>query len=416
MANIIDALLVTLGLDTSEYEKGTEKAEKSLSDFDKKKEASDKKRAKDDKKASQERDKQFKNQRDQTKATAADFNKLRNQIVGVMVAFTAGKGLIDFARDAMMGAASVGRLSENSGMAVETISGLEQAMKRIGGSGEEARTTVGNLSQELAKYNLGMESSLGEYLRFGGDFRQGEMKDTYSLLLGMADTFERLNKANPADAWMKASRMGISENMFNLLKQGRQAVKDQIADGAKLTGITKEQADSARQAQKAWADLISNLESVGKAILFPILKEISGWMEKHKDDITRWIGKLREAVGKFSAGGMEKFIGTLERIGELLENIVKLAEKVGLIKPEATEERLVDKLGNAGTHPAMMVKKMYDLWSMKGQAQAGASSKVDIGQVTINTQAKDANGIAAGMRGALDRHMNLTTQAASGVN
>lgn len=36
MATIVDALLVTLGLDTKDYENGAKKAEKSLAEFDKK--------------------------------------------------------------------------------------------------------------------------------------------------------------------------------------------------------------------------------------------------------------------------------------------------------------------------------------------------------------------------------------------
>ena len=34
MTTIVDALLVTLGLDTKEYEKGTKKAEKEMAEFD----------------------------------------------------------------------------------------------------------------------------------------------------------------------------------------------------------------------------------------------------------------------------------------------------------------------------------------------------------------------------------------------
>src|SRR5574340_1247886 len=254
MANVVDALMVTLGLDVREYEKGTKKAEKAHADFDKKQESAKKKNQQQDKKLNNEREKQFKEQQSQNKATIEGLNKLRNQLVSVMTLFTAGKGIVDFAKNAVMGAAAVGRLAENADMAVSDVSGFEQALTRIGGSADEARGTIGTLTQELAKYRMGMDSVITEYVgRAQGGMQHGELSSTKNLLLGMADAFERMAKTDPGKALMVASRMGISENVLNLLKQGRKAVAAQIADGARLTGINKQQSDQARDAQKAWA-------------------------------------------------------------------------------------------------------------------------------------------------------------------
>lgn len=432
MANVIESLLVSLGLDTKEYEKGVKKAEKSTDALAKKEKDAKKKNSDQDKKDAKERDKHQKEREKQNKQTIDGLNKIRNQILGVMTVFAAGQGIMSFAKSTIFGASAIGRFAENSGMAVSEVAGLGQALERIGGSSEEAQGTIESLSEEMSKYKMGMESAITEYIRWQGGISHGELDTTKNLILGMADAFQKMNEQNPADALMKAHRMGISTNMFNLLKQGRAAVQGQIADGAKLTGINEKQVAVAQKAQKAWADSAARLASVGRSILIPILNAISKWMDKHKDDIGRWLEKLQNTISEFTPEALEgvgrafdRIYETVIAIGDTVSQLKDFGIRMGIIRSDEEQKKWEEKnkadpvrkalfsKGIPGSVDVMNAVSAYISNRGGGSKSSTTTSNVHVGQINV-TGASDPRGSAKAVEGALQNFSGLATQANTG--
>lgn len=433
MATIVDALLVTLGLDTKEYEKGTKKAEKELAEFDKKRADSEKHNEDAKRKAAKEQELRFKNQQLQDKAVNEALGHMRNQLIAIGGLFMAGQGLIAFAKSSIDTAANVGRLAENTSMAKKEIAGLDQAFKRTGGSAEEAQSTIGMLAKNLANMNMGIESNVPEFARFGGDMNHGALKDAKSYLLAIADLLHKINKENPSKAWMVAGRLGLGDTAFNLLKQGRKAVQAQIADGARMSGFNDEMTDQAREAQKTWADMTVEMASVGNAVLLPVLQEIDKWMKEHKKDIDDWLIKLREFLRQVTPGTIEKIGDAFEFVGSAIMAMVNallklrpLMDSLGLTTPDKGK-----KPGDKDKQPGLLAQGAKSLWDtngllmgpvgmLKGAWNLGQSlgqnmagdTHVNINQMTITTQATDARGVASGMRDALSQR-GLAMQANS---
>lgn len=424
MANIVDALLVTLGLDTKEYQKGTKKAEKALDEFSKKQDDAKKKNADSDKKAEREKNKQFSEQRRQDKESLQALNKMRNEMLGIMGLFMAGQGIMAFAKNSIFGAAAVGRLGDNAKMSVEEVAGLGQALERIGGTTQEAQSQIESITEAIAKYKLGMDSAITEYQRWGGSVQGHQLDNAKETLLGMADLFETLSKKDVSKALFQAHQMGISTNMFNLLKQGRAAVQAQIADGARLTGINRKQTDEAARAQKAWVDMAAHLESVGRAVLFPILQAISDWMGKHKADIHVWIDKLRNAINEFSPKAIEGIGATFDKIYETVKAIVhglemmsSLADKFGFGSTGKTPSGASPKMmvggpiagGGAYAQTLMSMVSAMSGWAF-GKSSSSSTSSVQIGQINVHG-ANDPKGSAAAVSSALQNFSGLAAQA-----
>jgi len=437
MATVVDALLVTLGMDTKDYEKGEKKAEDLLEQLEKKDEelkkkqlkatsqqekkkielqrksvkeqiAAEKKRRETEQKEGQEREKR-------NKDTSEALKKIRNQLVAIGGLFMAGQGIMGFVKQQVDLAANVGRLSENTGLAVEDLAGLQQAFTRTGGSAEDAQATIAMLTKNLANMRSGMESNVSEFMRWGGSTNQGQFKNTREYILGIADLLQRVNKTDPGKAWNIASRLGLSDAAFNLLKQGRGAVQAQIADGAKLAAMNKKQADEAREAQRAWADMSTLLASVGRAVLFPILRAIQDWTKGHQGNIQVWITQIRDFLSKATPEAIAKIgdqftkiANAIDKIGDAAVKLAPLMDKLGLSKTTDAEFR-----AQKAQETQRVVKYFNDRKIAREQAAAVAGNtdnSVHVGQMTINTKATDAKGVAAGMHDAL-QYRGMTTQS-----
>jgi len=409
MATIIDSLLVSLGLDTSEFKKGIGESEKDHGKLVKKVEEGDKKITEADKKVGKEKARQQKEDQRAQKQSLENMNKMRNQVLGMIGLFTAGKGILNFIKDTVATTAALDRMSEVTGVSIHELGGWNQALERTGGTAEEMQNTIRSLSQEIAKYKQGLESNVIEYAFWQGGMQHGELDKTRNYLLGIADVLQRLNKLDPQKAMLAASKMGISENVFNLLKQGSAAVEQQVASGARLAALTSEQGKEARKAQAAWADMATQLQSVFKPIIFGVLKAIGGWMEKHGADISRWVENLKQAIAGFTPETIEKVGAAIGKIVDALMMAVKLmgalydtAQKFGIVSDIQKSQGWMDKnpkikaaaadagkaITSGGT--SMVAKGMLDMMTtFSNMLYGGNKTSNNSSQTTINIATRD---------------------------
>ena len=103
MPTIVDALVVTLGLDPAGFVKGQKDAAQSF------------------KKTQDEATAVGKQIENSGKQAAEFFSALRKEVIGLFAAFTAGKGLKEFIADITAGDAALGRMAGNLKTAPETL-------------------------------------------------------------------------------------------------------------------------------------------------------------------------------------------------------------------------------------------------------------------------------------------------------
>src|ERR1700759_2790407 len=104
MATIIDALVVTFGLDTSQFKKEkaeTTKATKQLTDAEKR---------------------SGKEIEEANKRAGESFKKVRNEVLGLLAIFTAGMGLKNFTESTIASAANLGFMAKNLQMSTTELS------------------------------------------------------------------------------------------------------------------------------------------------------------------------------------------------------------------------------------------------------------------------------------------------------
>ncbi len=313
MANVIDSLLVTLGLDVSAYKKGSAEAEKATESLDKKTIDSGKKTGEYEKKLATEQAARTKFLNEQAKKTVDNYSKARNELLLFLSLFTAGKGLLDFASSTIRNVANMERLGEVVGVGVNKLGAWQLAAKNTGGSAEEMTGQILKASQDIASFQngIGSQGTTG-FLALGG--KASELKDTQTYLMGMARVVSDLvSKYGEARAFQFANqRMGMGLNEFNLLKLGTEELGKQLAINEKIVGLDHQKGQQAIEMQKRWNNLTESFEQTGRTVLFALtpaleelgaqLQQVAQWAIDHKDDIKKWVD---ESVGTLRQLGRE---------------------------------------------------------------------------------------------------------------
>ncbi|WP_407280610.1 hypothetical protein U5817_10020 [Aromatoleum evansii] len=127
-------------------------------------------------------------------------------------------------------------LSERTGVAVETLNGLDYAMKLSGGSSEELEKGLQNLNKRLSEVAAGDKSSTALFRSLGIGAKSAE-----EALLQLADVFPRLSKADQVRVGNDLLGKSYAA-LVPLLAQGRAGLQGMIEEGQRLNPITAEMA------------------------------------------------------------------------------------------------------------------------------------------------------------------------------
>lgn len=294
MANVIDALVVTLGLDPKGFTAGSRKAKQEMAGLSE--EA--KKRATEIERAGAN--------------AAVFFSKVRNEALALAAVFTAGVGIKGFVENTIGSAVSLGFMAKNLDMSTESLGAWQHAAQRAGGTADGITAQLKESALELAQVKMGRGSEAAtEFYRQGGiDVRN--FKTGNEFLLARSKIIHDLFSVDPTRAMLVAQRMGISEDSFNLLKQGPAAVMALVDAQRKNSQITEEQATAALKLNNAWLDFRDRINTVATQMLLRLepsinrvlakLQSLAEWVASHQDDIGKWLDKTLVAITEFARG------------------------------------------------------------------------------------------------------------------
>jgi hypothetical protein len=335
MATVIDSLVVTLGLDPKAFKAGSAQARTDL------------------KATSTEAEKTAKEMQASGKVAAEFFSKIRNEALAMLAVFTAGVGIKNFVENTIVGAASLGRLSQNLGMSTERLSAWQRVAEDAGGTAEGMTAQLKESQKTISQFKVGQSSeSLQWFFRMGG--KTTDLKDGNTYLLARSKIISDIFKVDPGRAQLVASQMGISEDQFNLLKQGPTAVQAQVAAMEKLSAITAEDARQADELRKKWLGVERTFTLVGIKVvealmpafdtLIGYIQRMGDWIVSHKDDIANWVNGAVKAVQDFAAEANK----AAEAVGGWKNVLIALAaiKVLGMISPLF---QLAGALGSVGS-------------------------------------------------------------------
>ncbi len=264
MADIIDAFIVTLGLDGSNFKKGEADTKKSLRSLEDESSTTAKEMEKRGKQAAQ------------------FFASIKVEALSLLAVLTAGAGLKSFVTASIDSSAQLGRLAHNVDSSTEALSAWEGAAARSGGTAESMAGTFRNVSTELAKFKLGLSSDFVQWFaRAGGDFTK--LKEVNGTMIELSQIVSDLDKKDPGKALLIAKNLGIDENTFNFLRRGPQYVQEQLEAQKRLGVVTEADAQRAQQLQARIEGLRQSSEKLGRDLLTKAAPALEWLLEKISD-------------------------------------------------------------------------------------------------------------------------------------
>lgn len=258
--NIIDAFIVTFGLDARGYKSGERELRDSLRD------------------TRENAKKTFDDVEDRGKKASITFRRVRNEVVGLVLAFAGARSATDFASNLLTGEAAAGRLGETIGLSTSRLIAWQEAVKQVGGSENEATAALQGIASAIQSYKLtGTTGNDADFRGLGITNSDLLSKDPSEILLKIAAAGERLSKPEFA---ARLQRIGIPQSTIYLLEQGREKLEQQLAASEKLANVTDRDAKAAQELDRRLALLATTIKGAARPYLTQLVDAFISFVER----------------------------------------------------------------------------------------------------------------------------------------
>ncbi len=254
--DVVDAFVVSLGLDPSQYNR-------------------EMKKYRDDRKRMAEEDGKYNRQSEDAQKRAVEgFRAVRNEVAGFLLMLGGANSLTGFVKDILTGAAATGRFAANIGMATERVSVWENLLTRVGGKASDARNVLGTLA--TAFQNLQLTGTTGHDADFQGlGVNAKDLQNPETALLKIADASGRMGRS---EFTARASRLGIDPATITLLAKGRVEVTRLMEEQQKLGVTTDKDARAAQELEARMAALESGIRQKALPIISKLADRFATWL------------------------------------------------------------------------------------------------------------------------------------------
>lgn len=237
---IIDSLIVSLGLDAANFDKGQKDAVAGL------------------KKIEDQANKSNASVETGSKGVGEAFDAITKKALGFIAIVAGGRSFEQLFVGAVQSSAAIGRLAGNINMATSALSGWQNAAKANGGTSEGISNALMGASQGVEAYKHGQ---LTEFVRGAIMLGVPLSDDPAQMMLGVSD---KLSKMPKAEALYDASQMGIDQGTLNFLNQGPSAVAAQVQESS---NTTDPEALAAQKLTTAFENVTTQVDGLAKALM-----------------------------------------------------------------------------------------------------------------------------------------------------
>ncbi|HCU0918549.1 TPA: lytic transglycosylase domain-containing protein [Klebsiella pneumoniae] len=261
-ATVIDALLVTLGLDTSQFRKGQQEVSDDL-----------KKQREDAKNTAKE-------MAEQGKKAASFFSSIKTELLALTgVTVTAG-GLMSFVKSTTSGLMELSIQAKSLGMTAKELDGVGKAAEAAGSSVEKISAALQGFqnAKQLAKvgvYDTPVQEAairLNSLTHDSFNIRDDSAQTTFRKIL------ESARKVTDPDIRRQILQLVGIDDAINQRNQEGKFLTD-VDRLTKSSGITDASTKGAKEFTDAWAELGQNLDTVKNQIyvgLIPTIRDLNG--------------------------------------------------------------------------------------------------------------------------------------------
>lgn len=231
--NIVESIIVKLGLDGSQYNR---EADKAIS------------------------------QNNKLNKSVGETDKVVGAVTGTIAKWfsvlAVGTGVLKLIDQVQKLNDELFFLEKNLGTSAQTLKAWQGAAGAMGGSASGMTDSMKSLNMAMNDFVVMGDTSMLPYMNALGVSMvdaQGKARDTDKVMLDLADSFSRMDREQ---AFSIASKMGIDEGTFNTLVQGRKEMEKMLEYQSKMYRSSEEELKASRQLAQNRALLGQHWESL----------------------------------------------------------------------------------------------------------------------------------------------------------
>lgn len=255
---VIDSLIVTLGLDPSDYTKGQKQAAADLV------------------KTKNTAISTAKEMEDRGKQGARFFGQIKSEALGLFAVVVGSKGLSDFAANTVTNLSAAGRAAKAMGMEVGQLSAFQNMIVRNGGSADAAKASLQGVAQAIEQLRLTGNSPMLPWLNRVGASANDNPFAVYEKFTKWAEGKDA-KQVN-----LVGQNLGFDEATINQAMKGSRAVADAMAESYRLGVPNDAQIAKVQALQQAFIQLRQAVKGDAQAMLedaAPALIQILGLVD-----------------------------------------------------------------------------------------------------------------------------------------
>lgn len=273
MATVIDALVVTLGLNAQNFLQGNREANQSLDRTrtnTRTLTAEEEKREKLNKKNRTERDRDHVKQKTQQKENIDAYRELTKQAVSFFGMTATLGGMASFIGGITQANSQLYRTANNLGTNTESLTAWGGAVEQAGGNAQEAINTMSMLSRSMTEILLTGQSAQLPFFRQLGVDLQAAMReaDPLSAILKQIGegTQKNISLVGRSNAFNMLQMMGIDYGTANILMGSRKELELLIKRQEQIGLLAMDNARRSAELARQWVDLRQRGVALGREI------------------------------------------------------------------------------------------------------------------------------------------------------
>lgn len=358
-ADVISALVVTLGLDAAKFKSGQEEVTKSFKETT----ASVKEGA---------------------VSMTSSIARVAAEFIGLFLAVRGVGDIIHLFEDLNGSLRRLGFDSRNFGIAAGELRDWQEVAELAGGKAEDATQAIGSLQQSI--FNLRFKGEVSDQIiglqRLGISAltTAGQMRPFKDVLLDVARAMERNHWDDATKYQYVTGYLGFSGGIANALVQGTKAVEGYLSAAEKAEQVTRRNTDAAQALGVSWVNLKYSVAGAAAQILTNLTPTIKG---------------LFEQLGKITPQMLNEFATWVKGPGaeSIKEFFTDLATVIGGV---ATAIRDIAGVLNflEANQGGGLTKKFFDWISNSAETTRGIRNNNPLNLKATGNQARDAGGFA----------------------
>jgi len=271
MATVIDALVMTLGLDSKEFDKSSKKIDTDLTKVKRKS-----KKTADEMSA-------------HNKRAAESYRRIKVELLGLLAALGAAAGVKGFLRDMVGGEATLGRLSRNLNVSARSLEAWGTVAAGVGEKASSAYAAMQALQVGLGEARVKGHSALTDTARQYGINLQGVTNPEQAMMRIAA----KIRSLPHSEGMYVSGQLGMG-SLYNLLDMPQEKLTRYLKFASSLSHITRGSARNAERLQMQWAMLGQRLRGVEERIFTGISPGLSRMMSL----FSNWVDSVNwEKIG-----------------------------------------------------------------------------------------------------------------------